>query len=672
MSLSGFSKASFLGEIGQVFEVVGSEIGAYLDYTPPPRDSDGEPLTAPDGGQYRGSSKVAKYRLRVSDRLEVTELVLRVERGYRTLKAYEVVRGRVVAVGGKDPEDARRYYFWVVYEGAPQVRRVAPREPLQPSPSAPLSPGGTETEIQVEAGKTVVLDLVAAPVHEGNTVDAADRRRLRTVEVTLHDLPVVGASVRVAQEDGTWITTNGTARPRVFLTGQDGRVSVPCQDSDVIHVESPGGFSLGLPVGDTLTLQVPLGLPWSPYQYPEEVRLVPGYDANNWRPGLPQPALPSGWVNHGQRFLDALTSPTTTLTVSLGKSGRLLCRFNPPLTPVPDLPLLCITEAGPREGFRVRLGRALQMAVDLDPPGDEVRLAPEAPLIEVSQQEEQDGSPRAGNTRRIFFPRGRLLDAGAYPWVEIRDAGGDLAGQPAALPGLDITEVVGCRGTIDGLAVALDSSGSMTDNERNEFHRSGREQPAPAEDRLYRKAIEAILAPSGLLPPRDDHSIDLTFVGFYGNASKSDKDLADNVEVPVQSSDDRAAVRAAIHQFGEESDARGYTHYTPLAAALEAGAGALNALPDTRTRRVMIVITDGQGTHLESDGVLQRLEDTTAQSIDPGTVAVLELIGFRVPQAERRSLLKFQRANWSVAPHDIGSSDELLHLLGHLRIKYGL
>lgn len=86
----------------------------------------------------------------------------------------------------------------------------------------------------------------------------------------------------------------------------------------------------------------------------------------------------------------------------------------------------------------------------------------------------------------------------------------------------------------------------------------------------------------------------------------------------------------------------------------------------------MIVITDGQGTHLESDGVLQRLEDTTAQSIDPGTVAVLELIGFRVPQAERRSLLKFRRANWSVAPHDIGSSDELLHLLGHLRIKYGL
>lgn len=657
----------FIAEVGKVFEVIGGPIGAYADYTEPPRDENGVPKTAPEGGQYRGESTDRRYQLQIGDRLQVTEIVTRVEDGYGSRKAYEVVKGTVVTVGGKESADENPYYFWPVYEGDRYVRAVVDQPPPPPLPPEP-----TAAEIEVKAGQTVVLDLLAAPVDERAMAAVPEGSRLRVVEVSLHALPVAGALVRVLHKDQTWLTEDGTDQPRRFVTGQDGRVWVRCQDTDAIYVESPGGFSFGLPVGDNLTVQVPLRLPWTlrcSQQYPEEVRLVPGFDANDWRPGLPAPAHPSGWANHGQQFLDALTSATTTLTVSLGRSGRLLCRFNPPLRPVPDLPLLRLTEDGPREGFQVRLGRSLQTATRLNPPGDEVRRAPEAPVIEVRQDEEQDGSPRAGNTRWVSFPRNRLLDAGTYPWVEIRDAGGALAGQPLALPGLDVMEVVGCRGTIDGLALVLDSSGSMTDNERGEFFRSGKEEVAPPEDRIYRKAIEAILAPSGLLPPRDDHSIDLTFVGFYGNASKTDKGLADNVEVHVRNSSDRDIVRAAIQQSGEASDARGFTHYTPLASALEAGAAGLRALPSERQRRVMVVITDGQGSYLKDPDVLQRLKDTTA---DPGTASVLELIGFRAPQAERRSLLEFRRPNWRVAPHFISNSDELLHLLGNLRIKYGL
>jgi len=148
----------FVAEVGKVFEVITEPIGAWIDYTQPPRDENGVPKTASEGGQYRGESTERRYQLQAGDRLRVTEIVTRVEDGFKTRKAYEVVKGAVVTVGGEEITDANTYYFWPVYEGEVYVRVYAEEAPPPHPPAV-----GTGVEVEVRAGRTTVLQMEAIP-----------------------------------------------------------------------------------------------------------------------------------------------------------------------------------------------------------------------------------------------------------------------------------------------------------------------------------------------------------------------------------------------------------------------------------------------------------------------------------------------------------------------------
>lgn len=176
--------APFVGEVGKVFEVINESIGAYNDYTQPPRDQNGVPRTAPEGGQYRGESTDRKYSMQIGDRLLVTEIVTRVEDGYGTRKAYEVSKGTVVTLNGEEIADDTEYFYWTVYEGEPYVRAFSPPPEPPPEPPPPEPPPeppppelppeppppelppeppveAAEVEVEVKAGQTVVLEIEA-------------------------------------------------------------------------------------------------------------------------------------------------------------------------------------------------------------------------------------------------------------------------------------------------------------------------------------------------------------------------------------------------------------------------------------------------------------------------------------------------------------------------------
>lgn len=111
----------FIGKENGIYEVLydnddDNGIGAYKDYTPPSNDN------APYESKYRGESKRRCFWLKKGDLIKITKIMRQIEKGFKTHKPYEVVKGKVLKRGGDTVDPQKEYYFWIVYEGKKKVQ----------------------------------------------------------------------------------------------------------------------------------------------------------------------------------------------------------------------------------------------------------------------------------------------------------------------------------------------------------------------------------------------------------------------------------------------------------------------------------------------------------------------------------------------------------------------
>ncbi len=110
----GGAGEEIVGVAGKVFRV-DKEFGACTDYTPPKNEK------ASDGSRFKGGSETIAFFLQPGDLIKVTSIERAIRDGYKTRKAYEVVKGRIIKRKDVLIVDEKEYDFWIVYEGVVKV-----------------------------------------------------------------------------------------------------------------------------------------------------------------------------------------------------------------------------------------------------------------------------------------------------------------------------------------------------------------------------------------------------------------------------------------------------------------------------------------------------------------------------------------------------------------------
>ncbi|MCP5051993.1 MAG: M23 family metallopeptidase [bacterium] len=223
----------FVAEVGKVFEVIDKgDIGAYETYTPPDDlepDAQGRKLRGESGGK-------SIYRLYKGDTFRVTDIVRRVEVDRVGGKSYEVVKGTVIKVGGKDLTDKREYYLWTVFGGIKYVQLHTPQNNLPSKDIKKDSSGDKEStdkppegvRIEVKAGQTVVLEIKTSAKGTSGTEKEKTRDHLPQDVDDNWILPVNGR------------TRNYTNHPRIHRDTTRVSIDIDCLPETPVKAANHG------------------------------------------------------------------------------------------------------------------------------------------------------------------------------------------------------------------------------------------------------------------------------------------------------------------------------------------------------------------------------------------------------------------------------------------------
>lgn len=349
--------------------------------------------------------------------------------------------------------------------------------------------------------------------------------------------------------------------------------------------------------------------------------------------------------------------------------------------------------------------------------------------VKISQRDKEILSTRIV-TEGIHVDTGDLnkdgykpKESGNFKWIRIVDNKPD-EDEPVYFPGLDVSKVTALQKKHPSfsLSIVIDISGSMGDNEEREY-KGG--QAKKYEDRLYAKALEALIndfitsdsstlaelkrlrywsfyydinqiqqiTDYKLISPKDPELIEPQVKSHNNKVVEATRKMTRAVVVD-ESTKKTKSIKESINpiheKIKEDFSVKKFTDYTPLAQSIVKVADDLIATHTAGKEsdlKVMIVITDGDGTEKEVKNGVTIIEDQHLGAFRSNArklpvipsgkgEGIIELIGYSIANPkDRLALLNFglyEVNKWTIYVHEVEDEKELKVLLSKLKTKYGL
>lgn len=518
--------------------------------------------------------------------------------------------------------------------GVESGRRLLAHELAHVAQQTPIAAGGTIRRQETTAGKTIKL---------GGTVPSLDLER---------------SFVRVARSDGEYRSTRG----RFTKEGNYFRAhNVQAEPGDVASAQlfdTSGrvfGASAKVGSGPNVVLDVAAPKLTERSQDPkiDDIIYVPG----------------TGAAASLAEVKSQLRAKTAGSYVSLGRNGRIILEFDPPLMYRDGFTTLATLDEHAYEGIHVTLGNNPPVDGQFSLSGVDLPRGPFLqPGVLHGRSSRGMSNPHATNEFRIDKPAG--AERQTFRYAQILDKNTPIN----STPGIDITSVRGnVLRTVTNITVLLDLSGSMSDDLARDYERNRR--VAPQGRRLYQIAADLVV--KNLLPRSPFYRYTTRAAAFYAapgpDAGERKAIIRERLDRPGYGpvSGDQAIenLESVRTQAGV-----GFRDYTPLAFAMRTAARDVRGAPSAESHHLVVIITDGEG----SENFQQNLAAVSANTRDPqmrvgSKSANLELVGFKVKPGERSKFLTFQPAGqWALSAYDADSRTELGAILSGIKAKYNL